>query len=82
MGLFSGERVVSGMILGRKNSMHGSFKGAPGKQFRGFHAAAQLLFIQGLQLRTAINFMSELHFGCVLGPYGNPFEFRIHPYIA
>ena len=40
MGLFPGERVVSGMSLGRKNSMYRSFKGAPGKQFRGFHAAA------------------------------------------
>ena len=45
MGLFPGERVVSGMILGMKNSIYGSFKGAPGKQFRGFHAAAQSLFI-------------------------------------
>ena len=41
-GLFPGERVVSGMSLGRKNSMYWSFKGAPGTQFRGFHAAAQL----------------------------------------
>ena len=41
-GLLPGERVVPGMSLGRKNSMYGSFKGAPGKQFRGFHAAAQL----------------------------------------
>ena len=40
--LLSGERVVSGMSLGRKNSMYGSFKGAPGTQFRGFHAAAEL----------------------------------------
>ena len=43
-----GERVVSGMSLGRKNSMYGSFEGASGAQFRGFHAAA--LFMQGLQL--------------------------------
>ena len=42
MGLLPCERVVSGMILGRKNSMYGGFKGALGKQFRGFHAAAQL----------------------------------------
>ena len=41
-GLLPGERVVSGMILGRKSSMYGSFKGAPGKQFRGFYAASQL----------------------------------------
>ena len=41
-GLLPGERVVSGMSLGRKNSMYGSFKGAPGTQFREFHAAAQL----------------------------------------
>ena len=40
MGLLPGERVVSEMSLGRKNSMYGSFKGAPGKQFRGFYAAA------------------------------------------
>ena len=40
MGLLPGERVVFGMSLGRKNSMCGSFKGAPGKQFRRFHAAA------------------------------------------
>ena len=40
--LFPGERVVSGMSLGRKNSMYESFKGAQGMQFRGFHAAAQL----------------------------------------
>ena len=38
-GLLPGERVVSGMSLGRKNSMYG-FKGAPGTQFCGFHAAA------------------------------------------
>ena len=42
MGLLPGERVIFGMILGRKNSMYGGFKGVPGKQFRGFHAAAQL----------------------------------------
>ena len=41
-GLLPGERVVSGMSLGRKNSMYESFKGAPRMQFRGFHAAAQL----------------------------------------
>ena len=41
-GLLPGERVVSGMSLGRKNIMYGSFKGAPGMQFYGFHAAAQL----------------------------------------
>ena len=64
MGLFPGERVVSGMSLGRQNSMYGSFKGAPGKQFRGFHIVAQSLFIGGLQLRTTITFMSELRFGC------------------
>ena len=64
MGLLSGERVVSGMSLGRKNSMYESFKGASGKQFRGFHATVQSLFIQGLQLRTAITFTSELRFGC------------------
>ena len=40
--LLPGERVVSGMSLGGKNSMYGSFKGAPGTQFHGFHAAAQL----------------------------------------
>ena len=40
MGLFPGERVVSEMSLGRKNSMYESFKGAPGKQFHGFYAAA------------------------------------------
>ena len=42
MGLSPGERVVSEMSLGRKNSMYGSFKGALGTQFRGFHAVAQL----------------------------------------
>ena len=42
MGLLPGERVVSGMSLGKKNIVYGGFKGAPGKQFRGFHAAAQL----------------------------------------
>ena len=41
-GLLPSERVISGMSLGRKNSMYGGFKGAPGKNFRGFHAAAQL----------------------------------------
>ena len=39
MSLLPGERVVSGMSLGRKSSMYRSFKGAPGKQFRGFHPA-------------------------------------------
>ena len=48
MGLLPGERVVSGMSLGRKNSMCGSFKGALGKQFHGFQAVAQSLFIRGL----------------------------------
>ena len=56
MGFLLGDRVVSGMSLGRKNSMYGSFKGALGNQFRGFHATAQSLFIRGLQLRTAITF--------------------------
>ena len=64
MGLSPSEKVVSGMSLGRKNSMYGSFKGAPGKQFCGFHAIAQSLFIRGLQLRTTITFPSELCFGC------------------
>ena len=41
-GLLPGEKVVSGMSLGRKSSMYGSYKGAPRKQFRRFHAAAQL----------------------------------------
>ena len=45
MGLFLGERVVFGMILDWKNSMYGSFKEAMGKQFHGFHAAAQSLII-------------------------------------
>ena len=40
MGLLPGEKVVSGMSLGRKSSMYGSNKGALGKQFRGFHATA------------------------------------------
>ena len=64
MGLLLGERVVFGMSLGRKNGMYGSFKGAPGKQFRGFHAAVQSLFIRGLQLWMTITFMSKLRFGC------------------
>ena len=64
MGLLPSERAVSGMSLGRKNSMYRSFKGAPGKQFLGFHAAAQSLFIRGLQLRKAITFTSKLRFGC------------------
>ena len=51
MGLLSSERVVSGMSLGRKNSMYESFKGALGKQFRGLPVAAQSLFIRGHQLR-------------------------------
>ena len=38
-GLLPGERVVLGMSLGRKNGMYRSGKGAPGTQFRGFHAA-------------------------------------------
>ena len=62
-GLLPGKRVISGISLGRKNSMYGSFKGALGKQFRGFHAAAQSLFIRGLQLRTAVTFFPELRFG-------------------
>ena len=64
MGLLLGESVVSRMSLGRKNNMYGSFKGASGKQFRGFHAAAQSLFIRGLKLRKTITFTSELRFGC------------------
>ena len=40
--LLLGERVVSGMSLGKKNSMYESFKRASGTQFCGFHAAAQL----------------------------------------
>ena len=64
MGLLPSERVVSGMSLGRKNRMYESFKGAMGKQFRGFHTVAQSLFIRDLQLRMAITFTSELRFGC------------------
>ena len=63
-GFFPGEIVASGMSLGRKNSMYGSFKGAPRKQFCGFHAAAQSLFIRSLQLWTTITFTSDLRFGC------------------
>ena len=44
-GLLPGERVDSGMSLGRKNSMYESFKGAPGMQFHGFHAVAQLHYL-------------------------------------
>ena len=44
-GLLLGEKVVSGMNLGKKNSMYGSFKRAPGMQFCGFHAAAQLHYL-------------------------------------
>ena len=36
MGLLPGERVVSEMSLGRKNSMYGSFKGARESNFVGF----------------------------------------------
>ena len=68
MGLLLGERVVYGMSLGRKNSMYGSFKGASGKQFYGFHTAAQSLFIRGLQLRTTITFSFELRFWVFLDP--------------
>ena len=64
MGLLLGERDVFRMSLDRKNSMYGSFKGAPGKQFRGIHAAAQSLFIRGLQLRTTVTFTFEICFGC------------------
>ena len=64
IGLLPGERVVSRMSLSRKNSMYGSFKEAPGKQFCGFHVAAQSLFIRGLQLQAAITFSSKLRFGC------------------
>ena len=63
-GFVAGERVVFGMSLCSKNSMYGSFKGAPGKQFRGFYVVAQSLFIRGLQLWMAITFMSELRFRC------------------
>ena len=41
-GLLPGKRVVFGMSLGRKNSMYGSFKGALGTKFFGFHVATQL----------------------------------------
>ena len=36
MGLLPGERVVSGMSLGRKNSMYGSFKESRESNFAGF----------------------------------------------
>ena len=62
MSLLSGERVVSRMSLGRKNSMYGSFKQASGKQFCGFHVVAQSLFIRGHQLRMTITFTFELRF--------------------
>ena len=45
MGLLSGVRFVSGMSLGRKNSMYESFNGASGTQFREFHAVAQLHYL-------------------------------------
>ena len=41
-GLLSSKGVLFEMSLDRKNSMYGSFKRAPGIQFRGFHAVAQL----------------------------------------
>ena len=81
-GLFLGERVVFGMSLGRKNSLYGSFKGAPGTQFRGFHTAAQLHY-----LCKASNF-GRLKLSCsssvfgVLRLYGKTFESIIYPNIA
>ena len=62
-GLLPGERVVSGMSLGRKNSMYGSFKGAPGMQFCGFHVAAQLHC-------CARPLTSDRHNFLVLAPFG------------
>ena len=44
-GLLSGERIFFEISLGRKNSMYGSFEGAPRKQFRGFYAATQLHYL-------------------------------------
>ena len=76
MGLLLGERAVSGMSLGRQNSMYGSFKGYSGKQFRGFHTTAQSLFIRGLQLRTAITFMSEPRFLVFLDFMENPLSLK------
>ena len=56
VGLLSGERVVSGMSLGTKNSMYESFKGAPGSNFVGFTQFPIYTIVQGLQLQTAITF--------------------------
>ena len=72
MGLFPGEKVISGMSLGRKHSMYGSFKRALGKQFRGFHVAAWSLFIRGLQLRMTITFLVRTSFWVFLNSMKSP----------
>ena len=50
MGLLLGERVVSGMSLGRKNSMYGSFKGAPHLQKCLFMTLQTMTFAKKMSL--------------------------------
>ena len=82
MGLLPGERVVSRMSLGRKNSMYGRFKGAPGTQFRGFHAAAQLHCCARLPTLDGRNFLVRASFWVFLDSMESPFRLEsIHIYL-
>ena len=71
-GLLPGERVVSGMSLGGKNSMYGSFKGASGTQFRGFHAATQLHCCTRLSTLDDHNFLVQTFFWVFLDSMKSP----------
>ena len=81
-GLLPGERVVSRMSLGRKNSMYESFKGASGRQFRGFHAAAQLHCCARPPTSDNRNFLVRALFWVFLDSMESPLSLEsIHIYI-
>ena len=81
-GLLSGEMVVFEMSLGRKNSMYGSFKGSPGTQFRGFHAAAQLPVCARPSISDDHNFLIQAPFWVFLDSMVRPLSLEsIHIYL-
>ena len=61
-GLFSGEKVISGMSLGRKNSMYGSFKGARERNFVGFMQLSNYIVCARPQTSNGHNFLVQVLF--------------------
>ena len=76
MGLLLGERVVSGMSLGRKNSIYGSFKGAPGTQFHEFHALPNCIICARPLTLDDHNFLVRAPFLVFLNSMESPFSLK------